>query len=88
MRPPSLTRCPPDVPDVSDVSDSERLLFGGELAYDVGWERHEGAWLKLGLWTMAKELPRMVAMGMRLAHLAAELGRSSWTGCLYSSMTT
>ncbi|WP_374195453.1 ABC transporter ATP-binding protein [Streptomyces sp. ISL-87] len=67
------------------VSDSERLLFGGELAYDIGWEKHEGAWLKLGLWTMARNLPRMVGMGVRLAHLAdaralrivlgAELGR-------------
>ncbi|MFF3430517.1 ABC transporter ATP-binding protein [Streptomyces sp. NPDC002602] len=66
-------------------SDSERLLFGGELAYDIGWERHEGAWLKLRLWSMAKGLPRMVGMGVRLAHLAdaralrvvlgAELGR-------------
>lgn len=52
------------------VSDSERLLFGGELAYDVGWDQHEGAWLKLGLWTMAKGLPRMVGTGLRLAHLA------------------
>lgn len=52
------------------VSDSERLLFGGELAYDVGWDQHEGAWLKLGLWTMAKGLPRMVRTGLRLAHLA------------------
>nr|WSW49911.1 ABC transporter ATP-binding protein/permease [Streptomyces sp. NBC_01001] len=52
------------------VSDSERLLFGGELAYDIGWDRHEGAWLKLGLWTMAKALPRMVATGLELAHLA------------------
>lgn len=54
----------------STVSDSERLLFGGELAYDIGWDRHEGAWLKLGLWTMAKALPRMVATGLNLAHLA------------------
>ncbi|MER5730704.1 ABC transporter ATP-binding protein [Streptomyces sp. NPDC002138] len=69
----------------AEVSDSEQLLFGGELAYDIGWEKHEGAWLKLGLWTMARNLPRMVAMGVRLAHLAdaralrvvlgAELGR-------------
>ncbi|MFI6002066.1 ABC transporter ATP-binding protein [Streptomyces sp. NPDC051366] len=67
------------------VSASERLLFGGELAYDIGWERHEGAWLKLGLWTMAKGLPRLVGTGIRLARLAdaralrvvlgAELGR-------------
>ncbi|MGT2526124.1 ABC transporter ATP-binding protein [Streptomyces nojiriensis] len=52
------------------VSESERLLFGGELAYDIGWEQHEGAWLKLGLWKMAKELPHLVRMGVRLAHLA------------------
>ncbi|MEU7604231.1 ABC transporter ATP-binding protein [Streptomyces sp. NPDC041003] len=52
------------------VSDSERLLFGGELAYDVGWDQHEGAWLKLGLWTMAKALPSMAATGLKLAHLA------------------
>ncbi|WP_206310677.1 ABC transporter ATP-binding protein [Streptomyces sp. A1547] len=69
----------------SAVSESERLLFGGELAYDVGWEAHEGAWLKLGLWTMARGLPRMVMAGLKLAHLAdaralrlvlgAEIGR-------------
>ncbi|MFE9801619.1 ABC transporter ATP-binding protein [Streptomyces goshikiensis] len=53
-----------------NVSDSERLLFGGELAYDVGWDQHEGAWLKLGLWTMAKALPSMAATGLKLAHLA------------------
>lgn len=52
------------------VSESERLLFGGELAYDIGWDRHEGAWLKLGLWTMAKQLPRLAGTGLRLAHLA------------------
>ncbi|MCF3179105.1 ABC transporter ATP-binding protein [Streptomyces polychromogenes] len=60
----------PDTPISSPVSDSERLLFGGELAYDVGWDQHEGAWLKLSLWTMAKGLPRMVATGLRLARLA------------------
>ncbi|MFD3546339.1 ATP-binding cassette domain-containing protein [Streptomyces sp. NPDC058655] len=75
----------PDTPATPDVSDSERLLFGGELAYDIGWGQHEGAWLKLGLWTMATGLPRLVGMGVRLAHLAdaralrvvvaAELGR-------------
>lgn len=69
----------------ASVSDSERLLFGGELAYDIGWDRHEGVWLKLGLWTMAKALPRMVATGLNLARLAdaralrlmlgAEIGR-------------
>ncbi|MFF8268325.1 ATP-binding cassette domain-containing protein [Streptomyces sp. NPDC016562] len=57
-------------PGAAPVSDSERLLFGGELAYDIGWERHEGAWLKLGLWTMARQLPRLAGTGLRLAHLA------------------
>ncbi|WP_411757362.1 ATP-binding cassette domain-containing protein [Streptomyces venezuelae] len=52
------------------VSESERLLFGGELAYDIGWDQHEGAWLKLGLWTMARQLPRLVGTGVRLANLA------------------
>ncbi|MFD3676912.1 ABC transporter ATP-binding protein [Streptomyces sp. NPDC058613] len=75
----------PGQPDAPNVSDSERLLFGGELAYDIGWERHEGAWLKLGLWDMAKGMPRLAGMGVRLAHradarslrvvLGAELGR-------------
>ncbi|MGG8408775.1 ATP-binding cassette domain-containing protein [Streptomyces sp. 12297] len=72
-------------PGTAGVSESERLLFGGELAYDIGWERHEGAWLKLGLWAMARGLPRLAGTGVRLAHLAdaralrvvlgAELGR-------------
>ncbi|MYT19200.1 ATP-binding cassette domain-containing protein [Streptomyces sp. SID7760] len=54
----------------AEVSDSEHLLFGGELAYDLGWGQHEGAWLRLGLWTMARQLPRLVGTGLRLAHLA------------------
>lgn len=56
--------------DSAGVSESERLLFGGELAYDIGWDQHEGAWLGLGLWTMARQLPRLAGTGLRLAHLA------------------
>ncbi|MEV4191877.1 hypothetical protein [Streptomyces toxytricini] len=52
------------------LSDSERLLFGGALAYDIGWDRHEGAWLSLGLWSTARQLPRLVGTGLRLAHPA------------------
>ncbi|MEU3721382.1 ATP-binding cassette domain-containing protein [Streptomyces sp. NPDC031705] len=69
------------------VSESERLLFGGPLAYDIGWDKHEGAWLGLGLWTMARDLPAMVGTALRLARLAdapalrtvlaAELGRGT-----------
>ncbi|MFJ3876999.1 ABC transporter ATP-binding protein [Streptomyces sp. NPDC090077] len=65
-----MSRNPTDGSGTAGVSDSERLLFGGELAYDIGWERHEGAWLKLGLWAMARELPRLVGTGLRLARLA------------------
>ncbi len=68
-----------------EVSQSERLLFGGELAYDIGWSRHQGAWLALDLWAMARTLPKLVGVAVRLAHQAdaralrivwlAELGR-------------
>ncbi|MGX1887631.1 ATP-binding cassette domain-containing protein [Streptomyces sp. NPDC055287] len=68
-----------------EVSQSERLLFGGELAYDIGWNRHQGAWLALDLWAMARTLPKLVGIAVRLAHQAdaralrivwiAELGR-------------
>ncbi|MFD9606754.1 hypothetical protein [Streptomyces sp. NPDC059970] len=44
-----------------EVSESERLLFGEELAYDIGSNRHQGAWLALGLWAMARTLPKPIA---------------------------
>ncbi|MFE6977133.1 ABC transporter ATP-binding protein [Streptomyces sp. NPDC057682] len=53
-----------------NTSDSEKLLFGGELTYDYGWGAHDGAWLKLGLRTMAASLPRQVAVAVRLAREA------------------
>ncbi|MFE0640558.1 ABC transporter ATP-binding protein [Streptomyces sp. NPDC058877] len=52
------------------TSESEKLLFGGELTYDYGWGAHDGAWLKLGLRTMARSLPRQVAVAVRLAREA------------------
>lgn len=51
-------------------SDSENLLFGGELAYDYGWGAHDGTWLKLSLGAMAVSLPRQVAVAVRLAREA------------------
>ncbi|MGW5421983.1 ABC transporter ATP-binding protein [Streptomyces sp. NPDC003943] len=54
----------------SSTSASEQLLFGGELAYDYGWSKHGGAWLKLGLRAMAASLPRQVALAVRLAREA------------------
>ncbi|UYQ65883.1 ABC transporter ATP-binding protein [Streptomyces peucetius] len=52
------------------LSESEQLLFGGELTYDYGWGTHKGAWLKLSLRTMAGSLPRQVAVAVRLARAA------------------
>ena len=68
---PPTTPTPPDQ-DTADggPSASEQLLFGGELAYDFGWGRHHGVWLKLSLRAMALSLPRQVGIAVRLAHEA------------------
>ncbi|MEU6588733.1 ABC transporter ATP-binding protein [Streptomyces sp. NPDC046881] len=67
------------------VSASERLLFGGPLRYDMGWNQHADAFLALGFRAMLTRLPGMLASSLRLARqadaraarvvLAAELGR-------------
>ncbi|MEU4279878.1 ABC transporter ATP-binding protein [Streptomyces tanashiensis] len=57
-------------PSAETVSASERLLFGGELAYDQGWSQHRGTWVKLGMWHMAVSFPRQVAIAVRLARRA------------------
>lgn len=57
-------------PDEAHLSASEKLMFGGELAYDTGWSQHHDAWLKLSLKAMALSLPRQVAVAVRLAHQA------------------
>ncbi|MFJ7069637.1 ABC transporter ATP-binding protein [Streptomyces sp. NPDC101115] len=54
----------------SPPSESERMLFGGELTYDHGWGAHDGAWLKLSLRAMAVSLPRHVSLAVRLAREA------------------
>ena len=43
------------------VSESERLLFGGPLRYDMGWNQHHGSFLELGLRTMVARMPRLIA---------------------------
>lgn len=53
-----------------DVSESERLLFGGPLRYDMGWNQHHGSFLELGLRTMVARMPRLIASTIRLAHRA------------------
>ncbi|MDT0317965.1 ABC transporter ATP-binding protein [Streptomyces millisiae] len=52
------------------VTESERLLFGGRLRYDMGWSRHDDAVLELTLRRTLVRLPQMVAMSVRLAWAA------------------
>ncbi|WP_404816268.1 ABC transporter ATP-binding protein [Streptomyces thermolineatus] len=69
------------------TSTSEEALFGGPLRYDTRWARHEQAFLRLGLVTVARRLPAMVRGAVRLAWRAdrnalllvgaAELGRGA-----------
>ncbi|MEU7423836.1 ABC transporter ATP-binding protein [Streptomyces sp. NPDC040750] len=67
------------------VSESERLLFGGPLRYDTGWNKHADAFLQMNFRAMLVRLPGMLLSSLRLARqadpraawivLAAELGR-------------
>ncbi|MFF8863642.1 ABC transporter ATP-binding protein [Streptomyces sp. NPDC015139] len=69
----------------SAVSESERLLFGGPLRYDTGWNKHADAFLELNFRAMVARLPGMLLSSLRLARqadpraawivLAAEAGR-------------
>ncbi|WP_330457161.1 ABC transporter ATP-binding protein/permease [Streptomyces sp. NBC_00820] len=68
-----------------EVSESERLLFGGQLRYDMGWNEHSEAFLELSFRAMMARLPGMLASSLRLARqadpraartvLVAEVGR-------------
>ncbi|MES4888599.1 ABC transporter ATP-binding protein [Streptomyces sp. NPDC096012] len=69
------------------VSESERLLFGGPLRYDTGWNKHADSFLQLSFRTMLSRLPGMLVSSLRLARqadaraawivLAAEVGRGA-----------
>ncbi|MET7699100.1 ABC transporter ATP-binding protein [Streptomyces sp. NPDC005485] len=48
-------------------SDSELLLFGGPLRYDMGWNRHSDAFLELSFRAMVTRLPSLLASSFRLA---------------------
>jgi ATP-binding cassette subfamily B protein len=68
-----------------EVSESERLLFGGPLRYDMGWNSHSDAFLELNFRAMITRLPSLLTASLRLARqadrgaarivLAAEAGR-------------
>ncbi|MFC9681838.1 ABC transporter ATP-binding protein [Streptomyces sp. NPDC056948] len=68
-----------------EVSESERLLFGGPLRYDMGWNQHADAFLELNFRAMITRLPSLLTSSLRLARqadrgaarivLASEAGR-------------
>ncbi len=49
------------------VSESEQLLFGGPLRYDMGWNQHRDAFLELNFRAMVARLPGMLTSSFRLA---------------------
>ena len=50
-----------------EPSESEQLLFGGPLRYDMGWNKHEEAFLQLNLRSMVTRLPHLVVTTAQLA---------------------
>ena len=68
-----------------EISESEQLLFGGPLRYDLGWNQHRDAFLELNFRAMVTRLPALLGSSFRLAWqadrraarivLAAEAGR-------------
>ncbi|MFF5493103.1 ABC transporter ATP-binding protein [Streptomyces aquilus] len=70
-----------------EVSESERLLFGGPLRYDMGWNSHSDARLRLNFRELVRQLPALLSLSFRLAWqadrraakvvLGAEAGRGA-----------
>ncbi|MFJ6081900.1 ABC transporter ATP-binding protein [Streptomyces sp. NPDC092369] len=50
-----------------EVSESERLLFGGPLRYDMGWNQYREAFLELNFRAMVTRLPALMGSSFRLA---------------------
>jgi ATP-binding cassette subfamily B protein len=75
----------PDDASSAEPSESEHLLFGGPLRYDLGWNKHQDAFLHLGLRSMVTRLPHLLVSTGQLAWQAdkhalrlvagAEIGR-------------
>ncbi|WP_406172233.1 ABC transporter ATP-binding protein [Streptomyces sp. NBC_00996] len=75
----------PDDASSAEPSESEHLLFGGPLRYDLGWNKHQDAFLHLGLRSMVTRLPHLLVTTGQLAWQAdkralrlvacAEIGR-------------
>ena len=70
-----------------EVSESEQLLFGGPLRYDMGWSQHRDRGMELNFRDMVTRLPALLGSSFRLAWqadrqaarivLAAEVGRGA-----------
>lgn len=56
--------------DPRRISESERLLFGGPLSYDTGWNQHADAIMELSFRTLLTRLPSLLALTLRLARQA------------------
>ncbi|MFJ7996592.1 ABC transporter ATP-binding protein [Streptomyces sp. NPDC096310] len=66
--------------EATPTSESERTLFGGPLRYDMGWNKHDDAFLQLSLRSMVTRLPRLVGTTIRLA-LEADRGALRLVTC-------
>ena len=74
-------------PEAPEVSESEQLLFGGPLRYDMGWNQRRDAFLELNFRAMVTRLPALLGSSFRLAWqadrraartvLMAEVGRGA-----------
>ncbi|MFD9793771.1 ATP-binding cassette domain-containing protein [Streptomyces sp. NPDC059070] len=80
-----FSRTPQTTEEAPAASASEEALFGGSLRYDLGWNKHDDAFMELGLRAMVTRLPHLIALTVKLAWqadqqalrlvTAAEIGR-------------
>ncbi|MEV6553982.1 hypothetical protein AB0M57_35595 [Streptomyces sp. NPDC051597] len=74
---------PPQAPSrrlAPPVPASEETLFGGSLRYDLGWNKHDQAFLELNLPAMIVRLPRLIALTVKLARQANRRALASGHG--------
>ncbi|MFF3337821.1 ABC transporter ATP-binding protein [Streptomyces flavidovirens] len=64
----------PEETAATEPSESEQLLFGGPLRYDLGWNKHEDAFLQLNLRSIFTRLPHLIAT---TGHLAWEADKNA-----------
>ncbi|MFE9437634.1 ABC transporter ATP-binding protein [Streptomyces sp. NPDC006602] len=70
-----------DTPDKPEVSESEQLLFGGPLRYDMGWNSHADAFLELNFRAMLTRLPSLLTASFRLAWQADRRAARTVVAC-------